>query len=112
MPFLSFARFVAATFSLVILAVAVYLLATWATGGEQITLETRRVVRVPAEPWRLLLGLALLTWSFLGRFVVVAIAARRDVHPTRPVLGAGRMERSPSGAELFIQGYGATGGPP
>jgi pimeloyl-ACP methyl ester carboxylesterase len=112
MPFLSFGRFVAATVSLVILAVALYLLATWAAGGEQITLESRRIVRVPAEPWRLLVGLALLAWSFLGRFVVVALAAHRDVHPTRPVLGAGRMERSPSGAELFIQNYGVTGGPP
>jgi pimeloyl-ACP methyl ester carboxylesterase len=112
MPFLSFGRFVAATFSLVVLAIAVYLLASWATGGEQVTLETGRVVRAPAEPWRLLAGLALLAWSFLGRFVVVAVAARRDVHPIRPTLGAGRMERSPSGAELFIQNYGAAGGPP
>jgi pimeloyl-ACP methyl ester carboxylesterase len=112
MPLLSFARFIAATVSLIILAAALYLLISWAGGGEQITLETRRIVRVPAEPWRLLVGLALLAWSLLGRFVVVALAAHRDIHPTRPTLGAGRMERSPSGSELFIQNYGAVGGPP
>jgi len=112
MPLLSLARFLAAALSLLIFAAAIYLLATWAIGGEQVTLETRRIVRVPTEPWRLWVGLALLAWSFLGRFVVVALAARRDVHPTRPVLGAGQMVRSPSGAELFIQGSGAAGGPP
>jgi pimeloyl-ACP methyl ester carboxylesterase len=112
MPLLSFGRLVAALFSLAILAVAVYLLASWATGGEQVTLETRRVVRVPAEPWRLWVGLALLAWSFLGRFVVLALAAHRDKHPIGPALGAGYMERSPSGAELFIQTSGASGGPP
>jgi pimeloyl-ACP methyl ester carboxylesterase len=112
MPFLSFARFVAATVSLIILAAAAYLLISWGVGGEPIRLETGTFVRAPAEPWRLLVGLALLAWSLLGRFVVVALAARRDIHPTRPSLGAGRMERSPSGAELFIQNSGAPGGPP
>jgi pimeloyl-ACP methyl ester carboxylesterase len=112
MPFLSFARFIAATVSLIILAAAAYLLISWGAGGEPIRLETGRFVRAPAEPWRLLLGLALLAWSLLGRFVVVALAARRDIHPTRPGVGAGRMERSPSGSELFIQNYGAAGGPP
>jgi pimeloyl-ACP methyl ester carboxylesterase len=111
MPLLSFARLVAATISLVILGVAVYLLATWAVGGEQIAKDILRVVRVH-EPWRLWVGLALLAWSFLGRFLVVAVAAHKDQHPIRPALGAGRMERSPSGAELFIQSYGAAGGPP
>lgn len=112
MPLLSFWRLIAATFSLIIFIAALYLLATWAVGGEYVTLESRRIVRVPDQPWRLWLGLALLAWSFLGRFVVVALAARRDVHPTRPVLGAGQMERSPTGAELFVQSYGAAGGPP
>jgi pimeloyl-ACP methyl ester carboxylesterase len=112
MPLLSFARFIAATLSLIILAIALYLLYSWAAGGEQVVLETRRVVRVPAEPWRLLVGLGLLAWSLLGRFIVVALAARRDIHPIRPTLGAGRIERSPTGAELFIQNSGAVGGPP
>lgn len=112
MPFLSFTRFVASTLSLLILAAALYLLASWTVGGEPVTLDTGRIVRAPAEPWRLLAGLALLTWSLLGRFIVVALAARRDVHPTRPELGAGRIEPSPSGSELFIQNSGPLGGPP
>jgi pimeloyl-ACP methyl ester carboxylesterase len=112
MLLLSFARFVAATLSIVVLAAALYLLSTWAVGGEQVRLETGAYVRVPAEPWRLLLGLGLLAWSLLGRFVVVALAARRDVHPIRPALGAGQRMRSPSGAELFVQTSGTVGGPP
>jgi pimeloyl-ACP methyl ester carboxylesterase len=110
MPLLTLARQLAGLVSLVILAAAVYLLATW-FAGEWVADDNGTLMRL-REPWRLWTGLVLLAWSVLGRFVILALAARRDTRPTRAARGHGRVVPSPTGAHLHVETDGPAGGTP
>jgi pimeloyl-ACP methyl ester carboxylesterase len=67
---------------------------------------------VRGDAWRLWTGVALLAWSFLGRSVVLLLAARRDERPTHARREDGVMRAGRSGASLFVETYGPQGAPP
>ena len=64
------------------------------------------------EDWRLWTALALLSWSFLGRFVVPLLLARPDVDPTRAERGAGTMIKGAGDASLYVESHGDPAAPP
>ncbi|KQW80746.1 alpha/beta fold hydrolase [Brevundimonas sp. Root1279] len=96
--------------ALAILGAAAWLLGDWYFG--QWVRVDGDLVHV-REAWRLWLGLGLLAWSFLGRPVVLALVARRDVVPRRATRRASRMIQSDTGSRLYVEDDGAVvgGGP-
>src|SRR3712207_5099318 len=110
MPLLSLFRFWAAVLSLLVLAAAGYLLWSW-WQCDQLVGADGSLVR-EREAWRLWTGLPLLAFSFVGRPLVLALAARKDERPTRPERGQGQMITGPSGASLYVEQHGPAGAPP
>lgn len=109
MPLTIIARLVASIVSIAILAAGAYLAWSWWDGTWQ-AVGDGDLVRV-REPWRLVVALLLLGWSFLGRFVVLALAARPD--EAKPAHGAWTVDRlsSPTGSELHVAKTGPEGAP-
>ena len=106
MPVMIIVRFLLSLLSLAILAAAVYLLAEWYDGANYV-LETDGEMGRHRELWMLLVGLAALAFSLLGRFVMVPLLARRDTDPTKPERGDGRTIQSSTGAALYVESLGA-----
>jgi hypothetical protein len=88
LPLLSLLKALFAILSLLLLAAAVYLLWSWYQ-GDLVRGQGGVIVRV-RDDWRLWTGGALLAWSFLGRFVVGALLAKRDREPMRLDRGGAR----------------------
>lgn len=111
MPLLSALRFIATLLSLVILAVAAYLLWSWWRGDGGID-PAGTMVRL-REDWRLWLGLSLLAWSFAGRFVVLLVLARRRLTLPPPPQGEarGRTLTGPSQSIIWTETTGPSGAP-
>lgn len=109
MPLIPILRLLFMLLSLAILAAASYLFWSWYQ-GEIATTPDGVLVRV-REDWRLWLGLALLAWSFLGRFLTPLLVARRDTDPTKPERGDGRMIEGGSGSLLYVESHGEAGAP-
>lgn len=111
MPLTLFARLVASIISIAVLAVGAYLAWSWWDGTWQ-AVGDRDLVHV-REPWRLVLALLLLGWSFLGRFVVLALAARPDQPDAAPAPAMWTVDRlsSPTGSDLHVQKAGPEGAP-
>jgi pimeloyl-ACP methyl ester carboxylesterase len=65
------------------------------------------VFRRDRDEWKLWTGGALLAWSFLGRWPVVWLLARRDTDPSRPERAGGRMVQSTTGSSLYLEDHGA-----
>jgi pimeloyl-ACP methyl ester carboxylesterase len=114
MPLISILRAAFSLLSLVILAVGAYLVWSWWRGNVFVDLNGVER-RLRDEEWRLWLGLGLLAWSFLGRFVVLALIAHRDDADSRP----GRLRASETmtlpgagGASLHVQTAGPVDGQP
>jgi pimeloyl-ACP methyl ester carboxylesterase len=84
MPLLVLSRVVSTAVSLTVLALSFYLLYSW-LAGQPVATADGTIVR-EHESWRLVTGLVLLGWSFLGRHVVLPLIARPD--------GEGRFELS------------------
>lgn len=108
---LAILRLAACLVSLAVLSIAVWLLWTWQAG--EVLYDPGAGLVVHRDPWRLWTGLALLAWSFLGRFVATALVARPDREgglspaPRRQgLLGA------PSGDVLYVQMFGPEGARP
>lgn len=110
MAILSIFRFVAALLSLILFGAAGYLLWSWQAG--ELARDAIGAVYRRREDWRLWTGLGLLAWSFLGRFVVLALCARRDRLTTQAGRGAGRTIRSGSGSTLYVEMHGPDDGLP
>ncbi len=111
MPLVLIARLVASIVSITVLAAGAYLAWSWWDGTWQ-AVGDGDLVRV-REPWRLTLAGLLLAWSFLGRFVVLALAARPDepgATRTREPWMVDRLS-SPTGSDLHIQKTGPEDAP-
>lgn len=109
MPILGLPRLLFSLVSLAILAAAVYLLARWLHGYDvRDAYGVWRHVRGPA--WSLYLGCALLAWSFLGRFVILALLPASGDDPALTRAAAHRIA-APDGGELHVEISGRADGP-
>jgi hypothetical protein len=101
---LSIVRALFTLLSLIVLGAAAYLLWTWYKGD--LVRDAYGVLRRDREEWRLWTGAGLLAWSFLGRFVVLPLLARRDDDPMTLEGGEGWLVDSPTGAKLWVETHG------
>lgn len=109
MPILTLPRLLLSILSLAILGGAVYLLWSWQHGYDVRDVQgVWRHVRGPA--WRLYAGSALLAWSFLGRFVVLA-AMRGSKTEASLERGASQIVVAPDGSRLEVEIFGRADGP-
>lgn len=110
MPLLAVAGFFLSILSLLVFGSAGYLLWSWFEGSV-VTGEDGLLYRVRDE-WRLWLGLGLVAWSLLGRFVILTLAARQDTTPTRPDRRNGQTIEGADGAALYVESHGPAGAQP
>lgn len=109
MPLLSVLRFAFTLLSLLVLALAGWLIWSWLEGVTMVE-EAGRVYAV-RQDWRLWTAGALLAWSLLGRFVVRLVLAQGDTDPSRPERGPGQTIQSPTGSSLFVETSGPVAAP-
>jgi pimeloyl-ACP methyl ester carboxylesterase len=102
---LSLLRGLLTILSLVLLGLAAYLLYEWYDG--RAVLGRDGVVRIHRESWMLWAGGALLAWSFLGRWPMLWLLARKDTDPTRAERGKGRTIQSTTGSTLYLEDHGS-----
>jgi pimeloyl-ACP methyl ester carboxylesterase len=93
-----------------VLGIAAYLLWTWYQG--HLVRQPDGAFRLVRDEWRLWTGLPLLAWSFLGRYVIIFLLARRDEDPTRPDRGHGLLAPGRDGATLYFEASGPADAPP
>ncbi len=105
MPLFTLARFLFTLVSLAVLGAAGYLIWSWFE-SDLVAASDGALIR-EREDWRLWTGLALLGWSFLGRFLALPLLARPDRDPIEFKRGAGRMIDGAEGASLYIEEDGA-----
>ncbi|RAK50924.1 alpha/beta fold hydrolase [Phenylobacterium deserti] len=110
MTLLSIIRFFTTLLSLAILGTAAYLLWSWQDGA-LVRDATGDLVRV-RDDWRLWTGLGLLAWSFLGRWLMAPLLARKDERRTKPERSGGHEIAGASGAKLYVERHGRADGPP
>ena len=109
MTLLAIGRFFAGLLSLVLLATASYLLWSWQE-GETIR-DAAGALHRDRDAWRLWTGLALLAWSFFGRFALLPLIAKPDERPTRAERGPGDTLTSSTGSSLYVEAYGRQDAP-
>lgn len=109
MPLFAILRFLFMLLSLAVLAAAGYLLWSWYEGAVTTTPDGL-LVRV-RDDWRLWLGVALLAWSFLGRFLTPLLVARPDTDRTKPERDGGDLLLGGSGATLYVESHGDAAAP-
>jgi pimeloyl-ACP methyl ester carboxylesterase len=111
MPLLFLLRLIFSLLSWVVLGAASYLVWSW-WHGDLVIGADGLARRVRDEDWRLWLGVALLAWSFLGKWLVVPLVARPDQRRTRAERGEGQTVTSPTGNELHVEVSGPIDAPP
>jgi pimeloyl-ACP methyl ester carboxylesterase len=111
MPLLFLLRLIFSLLSWVILGAASYLIWSWWQGDLVIGADGL-VRRVRDEDWRLWTGVALLAWSFLGKWLVVPLVAKPDQRRTRPERIEGQRVASPHGGDLHVEISGPLDAPP
>jgi pimeloyl-ACP methyl ester carboxylesterase len=111
MSILSLARFVATLVSLAILSAAAYLLWSWQAGDLVRDAETGVAYR-DRETWRLWAGLALLAWSFVGRFVVLPLCSAPDLRKSVARYGEGTVATGVVGGPVYVEKVGPAGAQP
>ena len=109
MPLIPLIRLLLGLLSLVILVAAGYLLFTWWRG--ETMLGADEIARRVREDWRLWTGLGLLAWSFIGKWIVAPLVARRDTDATRAVRSNGQMAVGHAGSKLYVERHGPANGP-
>ena len=109
MPIITVPRFLLSLLSWLILAAAIYLLWSWAQGYD-VADDRGLHHQVHGASWRLYTGLALLGWSFFGRFVVLLFMPTGRDEP-REARGEGRMVPAPDGSSLRVETFGHREGP-
>lgn len=110
MPLLFFAGLGFGLFSWAVLGAGGYLAWSWFE-GDIVRNADGTLLRV-REDWRLWTALALLGWSFLGRFLIPLVLARPDTDPTRAERGAGETIVGADGASLYVEAHGDPASPP
>lgn len=95
--------------SLAILGAAGWLGWSWYQGETSADLDG--VVTRVRNDWLLWSALALLAFSFLGRFLVTPLLARKDAIATRPERGTGDRMPGVDGADLYVETLGDTRSP-
>lgn len=109
MPIVTFPRGLLSILSLLILAGGIYLLREWWVGYDVRGVDgILRHFRGPA--WRLYAGLGMFGWSFLGRWLVLAIipAGKREPPDER---GVGRTINGADGSVLYVEEIGPKDAP-
>lgn len=109
MPVIILPQLLFSLISWAILGVGAYLLWSWFHGYDVV--DARGLTQHMHGPaWRLPVGLALLAWSFLGRFVVLLFmpAGRDDPREQR---AEGRTVKAPDGSLLHVESFGPASGP-
>ena len=109
MPIISLIRLLLGLLSLAILGAAGYFLFTWWQG--EFVADADAVTRRIREDWRLWTGLGLLAWSFLGRWIVTPLLARRDTDRTRPERSNGQIAAGHAGSRLYVERHGPANAP-
>ena len=109
MPLIAILKVVFAILSLVVLAVAGYLLWSWWDG--RLVAHPEGGLVFVRDSWRLWTGLGLMAWSLLGRVVVVPLLTHGDTSPSEPRREAGVVVPGADGAELYVERRGAGEGP-
>lgn len=104
MPLLSIIRFFAMLVSLAVFGTMAYLLWTWYSGERLV--EADGDVILVREDWRLWLGLALLVWSFLGKFFLPLVLARPDREPTQATRASGKTLRVADSNDIYVEEHG------
>lgn len=110
MPLISLFGSVFGLLSLAILGTGGYLLWSWWSG--EMVLAPDDTYRLVRQDWRLWTGLALTGWSFVGRWIVLGLAARPTEVPSHARRGAGRVLRGASGSSLYVEETGPADAPP
>lgn len=109
MPVLALPKFLFSLISWAVLAAAVGLIWTWLQ-GQSVLAPDGMVRRVHGPGWMLWAGGAMLGWSALGRFVVLALLPRAPVSLAMPE-GAVTTIAGPSGRRLRVASAGPAGAP-
>ncbi len=104
MPLLFLAGLGFGLFSWALLGSGGYLAWSWFEGD--IVRNADGTLQRVREDWRLWTALALLSWSFLGRFLVPLLLAKPDTDPTRAERGAGETIAGVDGASLYVETHG------
>lgn len=109
MPLTLILRWLFGILGLVVLAAAAYLLYSWFDGV--LLRDAAGGVRVArGAPWRLWTGIALLAWSFLGRFPTLLLFPKGKDEP-RVQRGAGSVVEGPAGSKIWVESHGPAGAP-
>ncbi|HZV85728.1 MAG TPA: alpha/beta hydrolase [Brevundimonas sp.] len=103
MPILLVIGFLFTLGSLAVLGLAGWLLGDWYI-GETLLIEGEPVFM--REDWRLWLGLALLTWSFLGRSIVLLLVAKPDGRPADLRRRGSTTIEGATGEKLHVESSG------
>ena len=109
MPIVLAARALFSALSLLILGVAAYLIWTW-FDGHYVRDAANVIHHVRGPDWRLYVGLGLFGWSFLGRFIVLALMPSKPVEPKED-RGTSRSVSAPDGSVLNVESHGAQNAP-
>ena len=109
MPLTLLLRWLAALVGLVVLIVAAYLIYSWWDGAY--IRDAAGAVRVEhGAPWRLWVGAALITWSFLGRFPTLLLFRKGRDEP-KVARASGQMIDGPHGARMWVESEGPANAP-
>ncbi|RZJ45203.1 MAG: alpha/beta hydrolase [Brevundimonas sp.] len=111
MPFIALLKLAFGLLSVLLLAVAGWLLWSWWDGSLVPASDGEGLIFV-REGWRLWTGLGLLAWSCLGRVVVTSFLARADTDPTTARRETGAMIDAGEGASVYVERRGANAGLP
>ena len=110
MPLLSILRLIFTILSLLILGAAIYMLWEW-YDGDLIRQADGDLVRV-RQDWLLWTALAVLAFSFLGKFLLAPLLARPDHgDPSKPERRDGTTITGGSGASLYVEQSGPANAP-
>jgi len=104
MPLLIILRFVFGLLSLVLLALAAYLLWQWYQ-GDLVQQPDGDIVRIRTD-WFLWVGGALAVFSLLGRLPLTLLLAKPDTDPSKPLRANGSVVPGASGAQLYVEQQG------
>ncbi|HEY2052186.1 MAG TPA: alpha/beta hydrolase [Caulobacteraceae bacterium] len=109
MPVVIIPRLVLGLISWALLAVAIYLLWSWGRGCTAIDANgVAHHLRGPA--WWLYVGIGLVAWSFLGRFVVLMFMAAGKDEPCEQ-RADGDVVQAPDGSSLRVESFGSPQSP-
>jgi pimeloyl-ACP methyl ester carboxylesterase len=109
LPIVLIPRFILSLISWSILAIGAYLLWRWDL-GYNVTDGAGAVRHLRGPAWALYAGGAMLTWSFLGRFIVLLLMPVGEDEP-REARGEPRQTIAPDGAALRVEYFGRAGAP-